>query len=119
MELRDHDNVLVAKLDDGSTVSASYPANGAATNALVEMGNEAGAIVEIDKQDLKDSVQTVTTFLLPLMILANLFALLFIAARAGGGALGDVEDFGTLDGGKGRAASTRSPSATSPAPRRP
>jgi cell division protease FtsH len=74
----------------------SYPSSDAVTAYLVEMTTEAGATVSIDPQPAKDVVGTVATFLLPLMILANLFALLFGAARGGSSGIGEVMTFGTI-----------------------
>jgi cell division protease FtsH len=100
LELRDEDAVAVGKLRDGSTFSAAYPASDALTGPLTDRASAAGVRVSVDKQSMKQSVRIATTFLLPLMILANLFALLFLASRAGGSALSDVETFGTLRKGK-------------------
>ena len=74
----------------------SYPSSDAVTAYLVEMTTEAGAEVSIDPQPAKDAVGTVATFLLPLMILANLFALLFGATRRGSSGIGEVMTFGTV-----------------------
>ncbi|MDQ3916587.1 MAG: ATP-dependent zinc metalloprotease FtsH [Actinomycetota bacterium] len=74
----------------------SYPSSDAVTAYLVEMTTEAGAAVSIDPQPGKDVVGAVTTFLLPLMILANLFALLFGATRGGSSGIGEVVTFGTI-----------------------
>jgi cell division protease FtsH len=71
------------------------------TATLVELVTAAGADVEVDSQAPKQAVRAVSTFLLPLMILANLFALLFSAGRGGGSGIGDVQMFGTI--GKGKA----------------
>jgi cell division protease FtsH len=76
--------------------SVSYPSSDAVTAYLVEMTTEAGARVSIDPQPAKDVVGTVATFLLPLMILANLFALLFSASRGGSSGIGEVMTFGTI-----------------------
>src|SRR3954469_21696645 len=100
LQLRDHDAVAVAKLRGGQTVSAAYPSSDAVTAQMVERAARSGASVSVDEQSTKQSVQTVTTFLLPLVILANLFALLFLAGRAGGGALEDIQTFGTLRRGR-------------------
>jgi len=100
LQLRDHDAVAVAKLRGGQTVSAAYPSSDAVTAQMVERAARSGASVSVDEQSTKQSVQTVTTFLLPLVILANLFALLFLAGRAGGGALDDIQTFGTLRRGR-------------------
>jgi len=80
--------------------STAYPKDGAVTQQLVDDLRKAGAQVAVDTQSGKQALRLVTTFLLPLMILANLFALLFVAGRAGGG-LGGIESFGTMRGGKG------------------
>ena len=107
LELRDEDSVAVARLRAGGTVSAAYPASDAVTGDLVRAASRGGARVSVDEQSGKQAVRTITTFLMPLVILANLFALLFLAGRAGGSALSDVETFGTLRGGRsgGEAAS--------------
>ncbi|MFP5298509.1 MAG: ATP-dependent zinc metalloprotease FtsH [Actinomycetota bacterium] len=70
------------------------------TAQLVEVLTSAGAEVEIDQQTDKQAVRAVSTFLLPLMILANLFALLFSAGRGGGSGLGEIEMFGSIRRGK-------------------
>ena len=74
----------------------SYPSGGAVTANLVEVLQSSGAHVEVDPQTGKQQVRMVATFLLPLMILANLFALLFAASRAGSSAIGEVMTFGSL-----------------------
>ncbi|MEA2487195.1 MAG: cell division protease FtsH, partial [Actinomycetota bacterium] len=77
----------------------SYPSSDAVTAVLVNMATTSGASVSIDSQPGKQAVRTVATFLLPLMILANLFALLFSASRGGGSVIGEIMMFGTV--GKG------------------
>ncbi|HEX2295117.1 MAG TPA: ATP-dependent zinc metalloprotease FtsH [Actinomycetota bacterium] len=74
----------------------TYPSSDAVTAFLVETTTGAGATVSIDPQPAKDVVATVSTFLLPLMILANLFALLFSASRGGSSGIGEVMTFGTI-----------------------
>ena len=95
LELRDEDAVAVGKLRDGSAFSVAYPASDAVTGPLVDKASAAGARVSVDRQSTKQAIRIATTFLLPLMILANLFALLFLASRAGGVRAGrrrDVRD---------------------------
>ncbi|HEX8003188.1 MAG TPA: ATP-dependent zinc metalloprotease FtsH [Mycobacteriales bacterium] len=79
----------------------SIPSNGQAYSALVNSFKASGTRYFVDKQSDKQIVRTVATFLLPLMILANLFALLFSLGKQGGGAIGEVMTFGTI--GKGKA----------------
>jgi cell division protease FtsH len=79
----------------------SYPTSDAFTAILVETAANSGASVTVDPQPAKNAVRVVSTFLLPLMILANLFALLFTAGRGSSSGIGDVQMFGTIDkGGK-------------------
>jgi cell division protease FtsH len=110
LELRDHDAVAVARLDDDSTVSASYPASDVFTGELEQVARDGGAAVLVERQSGKEAVQLLTTFLLPLMILANLFALIFVGTRGGGGALGELQTFGTLR--KGQSASVSGSAVT-------
>ena len=109
LELRDEDAVAVGRLKPGPATpglppggaefSVTYPASDAVTSELVRSATEGGARVSVDDQGTKAAVRTATTFLLPLVILANLFALLFVAGRAGSG-LADVEQFGTIRKGR-------------------
>ncbi|HEU0131794.1 MAG TPA: ATP-dependent zinc metalloprotease FtsH [Mycobacteriales bacterium] len=79
----------------------SLPSNGQAWTSLVTQLRASNANYTVDKQSTKQVVKTVATFLLPLMILANLFALLFSLGKQGGGAIGEVMTFGKI--GKGEA----------------
>src|SRR4051794_34816700 len=100
LELRDQDAVAVGQTTRKQTFSVDYPSRDAVTDGLVKRAERADARVSVDLQSFKQSVRTITTFLLPLVILANLFALLFLAGRAGGSALDDVQSFGTLRKGR-------------------
>src|SRR4051794_6789691 len=100
LELRDQDAVAVGQTTRKQTFSVDYPSSDAVTDGLVKRAERADARVSVDLQSFKESVRTITTFLLPLVILANLFALLFLAGRAGGSALDDVQSFGTLRKGR-------------------
>src|SRR3954454_4272374 len=101
LELRDQDAVAVGtQRAGGGSFSTAYPASDAVTAQIIKDGSDHGTRVSVDEQTMKQSVKAVATFLLPLMILANLFALLFVGSRAGGSALRDVETFGTVGKGK-------------------
>src|SRR3954447_20595338 len=101
LELRDQDAVAVGALrPDGRRFSVAYPSSDAVTGQIVKEASDHGTRVSVDEQTAKQTVSDVATFLLPLMILANLFALLFVGSRAGGSALRDVETFGTVGKGK-------------------
>ncbi len=74
----------------------SYPASDAAFNGLLEMVTTAGANVTVDPQTTKGIVRVTSTYLLPLLILAAFFGLLFTAGKGGGSAIGEVMSFGTV-----------------------
>ena len=65
---------------------AAYPRSDAATNDLLKTLLSSGAEVTVDSQSTaRPLVRFVAQFLLPLIILANLFALLFYRVRRAGG----------------------------------
>jgi cell division protease FtsH len=78
----------------------SLPSGGALTASLEQAVRSSGGRTDTDLQSSKEKVRTVTTFLLPLVILANLFALLFSLGKGGGSAIGDVINFGQIGKGK-------------------
>jgi cell division protease FtsH len=73
----------------------AYPKSDSVTALLLQELTAAGAEVGVDAQAAKATVGVLSTVVLPLMILANLFALLFAAGR-GNGALGDIRGFGAI-----------------------
>jgi cell division protease FtsH len=82
---------------------ADYPSSAPLTADLSRTLVAGGTTVQIDHQDGKQRLKLVTTFLLPLLILATVFALLLApGGRGGGGAIGDVTDFSQLRKGKVR-----------------
>ncbi|HEX2028460.1 MAG TPA: ATP-dependent zinc metalloprotease FtsH [Nitriliruptorales bacterium] len=93
--LLDQDARIVGTLSDGRPFWTAYPRNDA-TAWIVQDLTAAGAQVRVDPQTGKAVVRTVLTVLLPLMLLANLFALFFVAGRGGGSAMGEVVSFGRL-----------------------
>lgn len=79
------------------TFWVAYPQSDAATPSLLNAAVDAGAQVDVDPQSNKGAVKLVATFLIPLMILANLFALLFSASKGGGSGIGEVMSFGAMN----------------------
>jgi cell division protease FtsH len=77
-----------------------YPKSDAFTAQLAGQLSDSGARVSVNGQSFKSSLRLFTTFLLPLIILANLFTLLFSLSRGGGSGIGEVISFGSI--GKGR-----------------
>jgi cell division protease FtsH len=80
-----------------------YPSSAPLTAELYRTLAAGQATVQVDHQDGKQRLKLVTTFLLPLLILATVFALLLApGGRGGGGAIGDVTDFSQLRKGRVR-----------------
>ena len=85
----------------------TYPSSDAAFGVLSEMVTSAGAEVRVDPQTSKAVVRAVSTYLLPLLILASFFGLLFVAGKGSGSAIGEVMTFGTTGKGKQRKGLTK------------
>ncbi len=85
---------------------ASYPRSDAATNELFRTFLGGNTRVTVDSQPAKALIRFLAQFLMPLVILANLFALLFYLVRGGTGGTEDFLEFGKIgerrDEGKGR-----------------
>ncbi|HWH29980.1 MAG TPA: ATP-dependent metallopeptidase FtsH/Yme1/Tma family protein [Mycobacteriales bacterium] len=105
--LRDQEARVEGELAGGTAFWTAYPASDSATAQLLTTLTGSGADVRVDAQSGTATVRLLATVLLPLAVLANLFALLFVGLRGGGS--GDVAAFGTVRGGKG--ARTRTPPA--------
>ena len=80
-------------LDEDATIAVTarggehwvtYPKSDATTGDLVAALQDSGAQVSFDQQSDKAALRFLAQFLLPLLILASLFALLFLALRGGG-----------------------------------
>lgn len=80
----------------------AYPSNGTATPVLLQLAIDGGASVQVNPQTAKADVRMVATFLLPLMLLANLFVLAFAVGRGSSSGIGEVELFGSIGKGRGR-----------------
>ena len=74
----------------------AYPSSDAAFGPLSDILSDTDATVTIDQQSSKMVVRVVSTYLLPLLILANFFGLLFTAGRGASSGIGDVIAFGVM-----------------------
>jgi len=74
----------------------TYPSSDAAFGQLADLVTSAGATVSVDSQTSKQVVRAISQYLLPLLILATFFGLLFTAGRAGGSGIGEIMTFGTI-----------------------
>ena len=66
----------------------------AITQTLIQSLDQT-AMVQVDQQSAKSLVRFMTQFLMPLMILADLFGLIFLA-RSGQGSITDIVGFGSI-----------------------
>ena len=103
--LLDEDNRIVGRQLSGDGVTSTpfwvdYSQNGAVTSDIYKELQADGARIVIDKQVDKQTERMVVTFLLPLMLLATVFALLLAPGGRGGGSLGDVTDFSQMKRGR-------------------
>ncbi|MBW3594931.1 MAG: ATP-dependent zinc metalloprotease FtsH [Actinobacteria bacterium] len=94
-EQREAELAEIAPAGEG-TYWLDYPPSDAAFGVLSELVISSGARVSVDPQTSKTIVRSISTYLLPLLILAAAFGLLFTAGKGGGGAIGEVMTFGTL-----------------------
>jgi cell division protease FtsH len=78
----------------------SYPKSNVVTPLLLQALSDSGAHISVDPQTRKSEVSFFSSYILPLMILANLFVLFFTSGKGSGSGIGEVELFGSI--GKGR-----------------
>jgi cell division protease FtsH len=112
--LLDEDSLLVGQAEPGTGVlaqggrfSATLPSDGSLTVSLTAALSATGAQVRVDDQDGKKRTRLLLTTLVPVLVLADLFALLLTAGRGSQSAIGGVVSFGTLsDGRSGDSAAT-------------
>jgi cell division protease FtsH len=93
---QDEDARIVGTLEDGTAYAVTYPRSDATTSALVERLATSGARVAVDPQVGKGVVRVLVTVLLPLVILADLFALLLTWTRGGSSGMGTLTSFGQI-----------------------
>jgi cell division protease FtsH len=104
---RDADNRIVGRLrptaqapDARGAFFVDQPANAPLTAELYRTLVAGRAEVAVDRQTSKQQLRLISTFLLPLLILASVFALLLAPGRRSGGSIGAVADFSTVRRGR-------------------
>jgi cell division protease FtsH len=95
----DYDSRVVVHRSGGQSW-ISYPKSDSQTGALVEALRAGHTPIRFEKQSIKASVGFYEQFLLPILVLANLFGLLFLAGRGEGGAR-EYSEFSKMRGGGG------------------
>ena len=100
----DQDNRITGTMDADAigtpTFYTDFSGNSGAEAELMKQLISDGVTVRVDKQTGKQTERLVATFLLPLMILATVFALLLAPGGRSGGGLGDVTDFSQMKKGR-------------------
>jgi cell division protease FtsH len=110
MTLLAEDNTVLSRLAGSDTQYRTQIATDGAFTDLVATSPTTVAATgvhlraDVDPQQSKRIVSAVTTFLLPLVILANLFALFMALGKSGGSGIGEVMTFGKVGAGKDRRA---------------
>jgi len=102
--LHDVDHRITGTIQPGTIhFWSSYPASDAETPNLVETFVRGGSQVQVDSQTDKQVVRFVATYILPLVLLANLFALIFVAIQGiGSSSMGGLAEFSGIGRGRGR-----------------
>ncbi|HZQ29419.1 MAG TPA: ATP-dependent zinc metalloprotease FtsH [Acidimicrobiales bacterium] len=98
--MHDVDHRMTGSFRTGGAFWATYPSSDAATPALIDKLVGGGAQVQLDNQRNKRDILFFATYVLPLVMLANLFALIFVGTK-GGDALGGLSTFATIGKGRG------------------
>jgi cell division protease FtsH len=107
---RDHDNRIVAETADGRTVWTAYPSESGTAGQLVTDASASGAVVTVDQQAGKDTLALLSQFILPLLLLGNLFGIFILLARGGASQVKDLFAFSKLSrkgAGAGQGSPTR------------
>ena len=94
--LLDEDARIQGVSASGQPFWVSYPKSDAATADLIDDLVRNGARVEIDSQGGKGAARLLVTTTFPLLILANLFAIVIVGGRGSSSGIGEVITFGSL-----------------------
>jgi cell division protease FtsH len=100
--LRDQDARMELSTIDGQQLWVSYPHTDSYTSSLIDQLRKRHVPTTIDSQTGKPTLRAVVQFLLPILILATLFAMFATLARDKGGAFASFSKIG----GKGQKAGT-------------
>jgi cell division protease FtsH len=91
----DYDHRILISGRAGNVSWASYPANGALQDQLLNTLNEKGASITVDAQSGKQAKRLIVQILLPILILASLFALFMrLSQQTDAGGMGAFSRWG-------------------------
>lgn len=90
------DDRLVLTLQDGSSRWTAYSSDGAGLATILPQLTSANLPVRIDQQPGKQTLGLVAQFILPLLLLANLFGIFILLTRGGTGQIRDLFAFSRM-----------------------
>jgi cell division protease FtsH len=90
------DDRLVLELGDGSERWAAFSSDGAGLSTVLPPLTAGGVPVRIDQQPGKQTLAMVAQFILPLLLLANLFGIFILLTRGGTGQVRDLFAFSRM-----------------------
>jgi cell division protease FtsH len=102
--LYDEDARVVLKTRDGKTLWTAYPSEGGAGIALMNELARAGAKVSIEQQWGRKTLAMFAQFILPLLVLANLFGIFIMLTRGGASQVMDLFSFSRVGARRAHAA---------------
>jgi cell division protease FtsH len=91
-----YDDRLILTLADGSKRWAAYSSDGSGLTTLLPQLTSANVPVRIDQQPGKETLGMVAQFILPLLLLANLFGIFILLTRGGTGQIRDLFAFSRM-----------------------
>jgi cell division protease FtsH len=97
-ELLDYDHQVVVTTDTGLQLYANYPSDGSATQSLLHVLTNKGAVVSFNPQSGKSTRVIVIQFLIPILLLVCLFSFFMRQTGDGSSGIGAFSAFG----GKGK-----------------
>ncbi len=104
--LYDQDDRVVFVAADGTRSWTAYPDNGSTAFALLDQMSGGGVKVRVDQQWGKRTMAVFGQFILPLLLLANLFGIFIMLTRGGANQVKDLFSFSGIGVKRAQAAGT-------------
>jgi len=100
----DQDSRVLISLKSGDQVWSAYTTNGSTGTSLTKDATDAGIPTRVDQQWGKKLLSVLAEFILPLLLLANLFGIFILLARGGAGQVRELFAFSRIGASRSRAA---------------
>ena len=99
----DQDSRVLINLKNGDQVWSAYTTNGSTGATLTKDSTDAGVATQVDQQWGKKVLSLFAEFILPLLLLANLFGIFILLARGGANQVRELFAFSRIGASKSRA----------------